>query len=150
MLCPKASPMITGEFLSATGQIKVPQTGIEPEQRAATQLVSKYHDIRQPHLQEKNMWGMSMIDQMICRIWWKKSDYFGEYTPAGLDKDGVQYPGNNGGADWGSLAIDPYRGVVVTNYNDMATPMRLLPRQETEKLGSTPSLSKPAGVYSPK
>jgi quinoprotein glucose dehydrogenase len=50
----------------------------------------------------------------------------------------VQYPGYNGGSDWGGIAIDPQRGVIIANYNDMPNYNRLVPRDEANRLGWTP------------
>ncbi|MFW8696358.1 hypothetical protein, partial [Mesorhizobium japonicum] len=38
-------------------------------------------------------------------------------------------------SDWGSLALDPARGVIIANYNDMPNYNRLVPRAEADKLG---------------
>src|SRR3546814_4503569 len=70
-------------------------------------------------LTEKDMWGMSPIDQMICRIQFRRATYKGFYTPPTTDTRWIQYPGYNGGSDWGGIAVDPRRGVIVANYNDM-------------------------------
>jgi quinoprotein glucose dehydrogenase len=99
-----------------------------------------------PDLKESDMWGMSPIDQMLCRIQYRRADYRGEYTPPRADKHTVQYPGYNGGSDWGGVSLDPVRGVLVVNYNDMPNYVRLVPRAEANKLGIKPRFaSKPGG-----
>src|SRR3546814_2816159 len=50
----------------------------------------------------------------------------------------IQYPGYNGGSDWGGIAVDPRRGVIVANYNDMPNYNRLVPRDEANRLGWAP------------
>ena len=52
--------------------------------------------------------------------------------PPTADRWWVEYPGYNGGADWGSAAIDPVRGVIVANYNDMPNYNRLIPRDKAK------------------
>lgn len=84
------------------------------------------------------MWGMTPIDQMICRIQFRQSNYEGYFTPPSADRRWIQYPGYNGGSDWGSVAIDPIRGVIVANYNDMPNYNRLVPRQEANAKGWKP------------
>jgi quinoprotein glucose dehydrogenase len=101
-------------------------------------MVSMWNTLRKPDLHESDMWGMSPIDQMICRIQYRQADYRGFYTPPRPDKFTVQYPGYNGGSDWGSLSIDPVRGVVIANYNDMPNYVRLVPRAEADKEGIKP------------
>ncbi|HEY9555074.1 membrane-bound PQQ-dependent dehydrogenase, glucose/quinate/shikimate family, partial [Allosphingosinicella sp.] len=128
----------TGRPLTGVREIKVAQGGVEPEQRSSTQPVSLYHTLRRPMLTEKDMWGMSPIDQMICRIQFRRATYKGFYTPPTTDTRWIQYPGYNGGSDWGGIAVDPRRGVIVANYNDMPNYNRLVPRDEANRLGWAP------------
>lgn len=128
----------TGEPLHQVEQRPAPQGGVEPERRAPTQPFSAYHTLRQPDLRERDMWGMSPIDQMLCRIQFRKAAYRGIYTPPTTDQHWVQYPGYNGGSDWGGIAVDPQRGVIVANYNDMPNHNRLVPREEADRLGWAP------------
>jgi quinoprotein glucose dehydrogenase len=53
------------------------------------------------------MWGMSPIDQMICRIQFRRASYKGFFTPPTSDRRAIEYPGYNGGTDWGGVAVDP-------------------------------------------
>jgi quinoprotein glucose dehydrogenase len=128
----------TGRPLTPVGEIRAPGGGVEPEQRAKTQRVSLWHTLRKPELTERDMWGMSPIDQMICRIQFRKASYKGFYTPPESDRRSIEYPGYNGGTDWGGVAIDPRRGVIVANYNDMPNYLRLVPRAEANKKGWAP------------
>src|SRR3546814_7866543 len=86
------------------------------------------------------MWGMSPIDQMICRIQFRKASYKGFYTPPESDRRSIEYPGYNGGTDWGGIAVDPRRGVIVANYNDMPNYVRLVPRAEARSEEHTSEL----------
>jgi len=128
----------TGRPLTPIGEMKVPGGGVEPEQRAATQPVSLWHTLRKPDLTERDMWGMSPIDQMICRIQFRRASYQGFFTPPVTKGHSIEYPGYNGGTDWGGVAVDPARGVIVANYNDMPNYVRLVPRAEADKLGWAP------------
>jgi quinoprotein glucose dehydrogenase len=128
----------TGKPLVGVEERPVPQGGLEPEQRAKTQPFSLYHTLKKPDLTEKDMWGMSPIDQMICRIQFRMADYHGEFTPPTDKPHYVEYPGYNGGSDWGGIAMDPVRGVLIANYNDMPNYNRLVPRAEADKLGWAP------------
>ena len=125
----------TGRPLFPVQERAVPRTGVEPQLRSPTQPFSSYHTLAFPELEESDMWGMSPIDQMICRIQFKRAAYDGPYTPPTADKRFVQYPGYNGGTDWGGIAVDPVRGVIVANYNDMPNYNRLIPREEAERKG---------------
>ena len=128
----------TGQPLHEVENIKVPQGGVEPEQRTPTQPTSKFHTLRKPDLTERDMWGMSPIDQMFCRIQFRQAAYEGFFTPPTADRHWIQYPGYNGGSDWGGVAVDPVRGVIVANYNDMPNHNILVPRAEADKRGWFP------------
>src|SRR3546814_3380791 len=68
----------------------------------------------------------------------RRATYKGFYTPPTTDTRWIQYPGYNGGSDWGGIAVDPRRGVIVANYNDMPNYNRLVPRDEANRLGWAP------------
>jgi quinoprotein glucose dehydrogenase len=103
--------------------------------RAPSQPHTLFATLRKPNLTEASMWGMSPIDQMICRIQFRKAIYHGYYTPPSAKARTIEYPGYNGGSDWGGVAVDPVRGVIVANYNDMPNYVRLIPRAEADALG---------------
>jgi quinoprotein glucose dehydrogenase len=128
----------TGTPLVKVEERPVPQGGVEPEQRSKTQPYSTYATLKKPDLVEKDMWGMSPIDQMACRIQFRLASYHGEFTPPTSDPHFIEYPGYNGGSDWGGIAVDPKRGVIVANYNDMPNYNHLVPRQKADKLGWAP------------
>lgn len=67
----------TGEPLVGVEERPVPQGGVEPKERAKTQPFSSYHTLRRPDLTERDMWGISPIDQMVCRIQFRRADYQG-------------------------------------------------------------------------
>lgn len=128
----------TGQLLTPAEERTVPTGGVEPEQRSPTQLFSLYHTLRKPDLTERDMWGITPIDQLVCRIQFRKASYEGFYTPPTADRHSIEYPGYNGGSDWGSVAVDPRRGVIVANYNDMPNYNLLVPRATADKLGWVP------------
>lgn len=129
----------TGELLGGGAEERpVPQGGAEPEQRSETQPFSLYATLRQPDITEHDMWGMSPFDQLFCRIQYHQASWKGMYTPPTADQPWIQYTGYNGGSDWGSVAIDPRRGVIVANYNDMPNYNELVPRDVANKLGWVP------------
>lgn len=128
----------TGQPLHGVDERPVPQGGVEPEQRSRTQPFSRFHTLGFPDLQERDTWGMSPIDQMYCRIRFREANYRGYFTPPSSDRPFIQFPGYNGGSDWGSIAIDPRRGVIVANYNNMPNYNRLVPRAEADRKGWKP------------
>ncbi|GAB3684867.1 membrane-bound PQQ-dependent dehydrogenase, glucose/quinate/shikimate family [Salinisphaera aquimarina] len=121
-----------------TEERPVPQGGVEPEQRTATQPYSLYHTLQQPDLTPRDMWGLTPFDQMYCRIQFANASYKGMYTPPTSGQHWIEYTGYNGGSDWGSVAIDPSRGVLIANYNDMPNYNTLVPRAKADEYGWKP------------
>ncbi|WP_371929904.1 membrane-bound PQQ-dependent dehydrogenase, glucose/quinate/shikimate family [Bradyrhizobium sp. CCGUVB1N3] len=129
----------TGKPLHQVDEVAVPQGGAEPGQRSPTQPFSRYHTLRKADLVEHDMWGISPIDQMICRINFKRARYEGPFTPPELGRHNLEYPGYNGGSDWGSVAVDPHRGVIIANYNDMPNYDTLVTRKDADAMGLFPA-----------
>jgi quinoprotein glucose dehydrogenase len=134
----------SGEPLFPVEQRATPRGGVEPDYLAETQPFSTYHTLAKRDLTEADMWGATPIDQLWCRIQFRMSNYDGIYTPPSTDRHWIQYPGYNGGSDWGGIAIDPERGIIVANYNDMPNHNRLLTREEADALGLAP-INAPGG-----
>src|SRR5690606_8801554 len=128
----------TGEPLVPFEERPVPGGGVEPELRAKTQRFSLYHSLAKPALTDRDMWGITPIDQMICRIQFAKASYAGPFTPPESERHSIEYPGYNGGTDWGGIAIDPARGIIVANYNDMPNYNILVPREKADAMGWAP------------
>ena len=81
-------------------------------------------------LREADMWGASLIDQMLCRIQFRTLRYDGRYTPPTL-QGSIVYPGNFGTFNWGSVAVDPRRQVMFGMPTYLAFVSRLVPKHET-------------------
>jgi quinoprotein glucose dehydrogenase len=128
----------TGKPLFPVEERKVPSGGVEPQDLSKTQPYSGYAHLDQPVLTEKDMWGMSPLDQLYCRIQFRRASYQGEYTPPTVDRPFIEYPGYNGGSDWGSIAVDTDSGVLIANYNDMPNYDQLIPREKADKMGFKP------------
>lgn len=128
----------SGQLLTRAEERDVPGGGVEPEQRSPQQLFSLYHTLRKPDLSERDMWGITPIDQLVCRLQFRRASYQGIYTPPTADRHSIEYPGYNGGSDWGSVAVDPHHGVIVANYNDMPNYNLLVPRAKADRMGWAP------------
>ncbi|ETX11193.1 membrane protein [Roseivivax halodurans JCM 10272] len=123
----------TGESLHPVEQYQVPSRGnVEPEYLSEEQPTSTYHTLRFDPLEERDMYGMSPLDQLYCRIQFRRANYEGFFQPPTADAPYIQYPGYNGGSDWGSVAVDTDRGVIVANYNDIPNYNQLIPQEETD------------------
>ncbi|SEI22228.1 membrane-bound PQQ-dependent dehydrogenase, glucose/quinate/shikimate family [Pseudomonas asplenii] len=65
-------------------------------------------------LTEQSMWGMTALDQLYCRIQFKRMHYVGDFTPLSTRRT-LMYPGYYGGINWGGGAIDEASGLLVVN-----------------------------------
>ena len=44
----------------------------------------------------------------------------GQFVPLTVGKETIVFPGYDGGAEWGGPAVDPYKGILYVNANDVA------------------------------
>ena len=123
----------TGEPLLPVTEEPAPGGAIPEDFTAPTQPTSALSFKPKP-LQEKDMWGVSMFDQMACRIRFHEMMYEGRYTPPSL-KGSIIYPGNFGTFNWGSVAVDPERQVMFGMPTYLAFTSRLVPRAEVPPKG---------------
>ena len=128
----------TGESLFPVKSVDAPSGGVEPENLSPTQPTSAYHTLRKKRLTEKDMWGATPLDQLWCRIQFRRANYDGFFTPPSADKPWIQYPGYNGGSDWGSVSVDPKNGILIANYNDVPNYNRLIARKKADEMGLKP------------
>ena len=139
----------TGEPLFEPEEREVPQGGVEPEYLSPTQPFSTYHSLAMERIEERHMWGMTPVDQLWCRIQYRMAEFQGIYTPPTTDRWYIQYPGYNGGQDWGSMAVDQQRGILIANYNDVPNRNRLVPREEAIERGMSSPIYEAGGGGDP-
>lgn len=122
----------TGTPIAPVQEQAVPQGGIaEGERLSATQPASiGLPAFRQPTLQERDMWGITPLDQMLCRIQFRQSRYEGHMTPITLGKPVLIAPGSAGGINWGGVSVDLDHGVMVVNWLRMVDRVELVSREE--------------------
>lgn len=111
----------------------VPQSGGVPEDRVSpTQPFSTGMPSFTPAaLTERDAWGATPIDQLLCRIDFRASRHEGIYTPPGT-RQMIGHPAFDGVSDWGGASIDPERQVMVLNTMTMPFKIRLIPRDSEE------------------
>ncbi|NPC67387.1 PQQ-binding-like beta-propeller repeat protein [Komagataeibacter sp. AV436] len=129
----------TGQSILPVEERPAPAGNVAGDTRAPTQPWSVgMPSLHMPDLREQDMWGVSPIDQLYCRIKFRRAHYVGEFTPPSLDRPWIMYPGNNGGSDWGSMAYDPQTGILIANWN--ASPMyaQLITRNKADALNLMP------------
>ena len=129
----------TGKPLLPVVERPAPQRGtVEPALLAKTQPYSVgMPSFGGARLTERDMWGISPLDQLWCRIEFRKLRYDGPYTPPGTDRSLI-YPSIGGGMNWGSVSIDPSRNVMIVNAMYYPSVFELVPRAETDRILDSP------------
>lgn len=121
----------TGEPIVPIEEVAAPQGAVEGDWTADTQPRSALN-LLPPPLTERDMWGASPFDQMLCRIQFNSLRYEGQYTPPSLEGS-IVYPGNVGVMNWGGVAVDPERQALFTGAKYLAFVSTLIPREEVEE-----------------
>ncbi|EJB03633.1 membrane-bound PQQ-dependent dehydrogenase, glucose/quinate/shikimate family [Rhizobium leguminosarum bv. trifolii WSM597] len=144
----------SGEPVIPVKEIAAPGGAVSGDHTAPTQPISDLTFSPEP-LKEKDMWGVSLFDQLACRIDFHRYRYEGRYTPPSLVGT-IVYPGNFGTFNWGSVAVDPERQIMFGMPTYLAFTSRLVPaaaippRGQDEK-GSEQGLNRndgaPYGVF---
>ncbi len=126
----------TGEPVKEVEERPVPQRGVPGERLSPTQPFSVgMPRFGNTQLTEADMWGISPLDQMMCRISFRKLRYEGPYTPPGLNELNMVFPGSFGGFNWGSVSVNEDTGMMIVN--DLRTPqMEMLVERETAAASS--------------
>lgn len=123
----------TGKPLHAVEERKVPRGSIPGERYSPTQPYSAFPGVRPAALRESDMWGMTPLDQMLCRIEFRSRDYLGDFTPPSV-RGSISYPGQFGIINWGGIVIDEQRQVMVFNSAVLPQLLQLVPRERMKEL----------------
>lgn len=142
----------TGEPLAEVVEKAVVTSGAVPQE---TLSPTQPYSVGMPtigagQLTEAKMWGMTLFDQLYCRIRFRKLRYSGDFTPIGLT-EAIQQPGNLGGLNWGSVSYDPVNQIAYLNDIRIPSIYRLVSRDEYDDWtasghGPSPQLGTPYGM----
>ncbi|MCC6735971.1 MAG: PQQ-binding-like beta-propeller repeat protein [Bauldia sp.] len=80
-------------------------------------------------LTEEDMWGLTMFDQLACRIWFQSLLYEGGFTPPSVQGT-LQYPGTFGVFNSGGVTVDPQRQVLIGSPSYIGHQVTMIPRPE--------------------
>jgi len=120
----------TGEPVFPVEERPVPQTDVPGEKTWPTQPFPVVTPPLVPQgLTESDAWGLTMIDRGFAKKRIAKYRSEGIFTPPSL-RGTIEYPGIAGGTNWGSLAFDPARELVVLNTSRAPFAVTLRPREE--------------------
>ena len=123
----------TGEPIIPMKEMPAPGGAIEGDHASPTQPASDLSFNPKP-LTGADMWGITMFDQLLCRIELRKLRYEGRYTPPSL-QGSLIYPGNFGVFNWGGVAVDPVRQVMFGMPTYLAFTSKLIPRADVPPPG---------------
>ena len=120
----------TGEPLIEVVERPVPQTDVAGEWTAPTQpFATGMPSFDRNPLSGRDMWGITPLDQLACRLRFRSLRYDGPLTPPSLEGT-LLNPGVGGGMNWGSVAVDEVNKLAVVNVIHMPMTVRLIPRAE--------------------
>jgi len=136
----------TGKPLAAVAERPAPRGAAAGDFTAPTQPYSTgMPSLLGPRLREASAWGITPIDQLLCRIRFRQLRYEGPLTPPSVGGS-LSYPGSAGVVSWGGVSIDPRRDLLVVNSVHSPFVTRLIPRAAADRNGmSTPPNSVPTG-----
>ncbi|VTU22091.1 Quinoprotein glucose dehydrogenase [Variovorax sp. SRS16] len=143
----------TGTPLLPVTETPAPQGAAQGDHSAPTQPRSAL-SFDPPPLSGRQMWGVTMFDQLACRIAFQRLRYEGRFTPPSV-QGSLIYPGNFGTFNWGGIAVDPTRQAAFTTPTYLAFVSKLVPRPDDKALmvqdkgppqGSLPALNENFGA----
>lgn len=116
-----------GHPLADVKEKPVPQGDIPGERYSPTQPFSTgMPQMLAPKLTEADMWGATLIDQLLCRITFHRMRDDGLFTPPG-EKPTIGWPAFDGTSDWYGATIDPERKLLYLNTTFMPFQLQMLP-----------------------
>ncbi len=124
----------TGEPLFPVRERPAPQGGVEGETLSPTQPFP----LEPPRLtttgfQKSDAWGLTPWDRAACQQKLDGLRYDGMFTPPSLEGS-LLYPGNAGGTNWGGVAVDGDRDILVVNVLNLPFSVQLFPAEDYERL----------------
>jgi membrane-bound PQQ-dependent dehydrogenase (glucose/quinate/shikimate family) len=120
-----------GQPIADVEELPVPQRPAPEDHTAPTQPFSMEMPHFREDLTEAKMWGITPLDQLWCRVAFRSLRYEGHFTPPTVEGS-IQFPGNAGGFNWGSIAADPENGLLIVAPMIMANRIHLIAREGAE------------------
>ncbi len=121
----------SGKPLYPVEERPVPQNGVPGEQLSPTQPFTTHP--KPLHftgvINKDNVEGLFGFGKSACQTLVSQYRSEGIFTPPSLEGS-VLYPANIGGINWGSVSVNPERGLMFVNQMHFATVVTLIPRAE--------------------
>ncbi|MCP4006332.1 MAG: pyrroloquinoline quinone-dependent dehydrogenase [bacterium] len=123
----------TGIPLFPVEERPVPQDGVPGETLSATQpFPVKPPPLVPSSVSEDDAWGLTFWDKGRCRSRIRALRNDGIFTPPSL-RGSLVVPGAIGGSNWGGVAFDPDRNILIANVTHMPFVATLFPAEEYER-----------------
>jgi quinoprotein glucose dehydrogenase len=137
----------TGNPLFKVEERTVPRSTVPGEEASPTQPFPKLPAAIVPQkLTEQDAWGLTPADREACRKLIQGARSEGLFTPPSLEGT-IAFPGNVGGMNWSGMSYDPKRGLLIANTNRIATLVKLIPRDQFNKLRSSSEGNRMKGEF---
>jgi quinoprotein glucose dehydrogenase len=108
----------------------VPQSAADDETTSPTQpFPIAPPPLARQQISAKDIWGITDAERTACGEHFAHLRSDGIFTPPSVDGI-VAFPGNLGGMNWSGGAFDPQRQLFVTNVNNLAMEVHLIPRDQ--------------------
>jgi quinoprotein glucose dehydrogenase len=120
---------ITGKPLFPVEERSVPKSDVPGEFASPTQPISELPSLGPQFFSPKEAWGATPEDLGFCRDAVRDLRAEGFFTPPSL-RGTLLFPGNVGGVNWGSTALDPKSSILYANTNRVAFLIKLLPNAQ--------------------
>lgn len=124
----------TGVPLYPVEERSVPQDGVPGEVLSQTQPFPTHPAPLHPTaMSPEDAFGFTPLDRWDCQRKIAQYRWDGMFTPPTLEGS-IGYPHTAGGMNWGGVAIDPQRGLLIANQNHLAQFIQLVPRDQAGDL----------------
>ena len=123
----------SGEPLFPIEERPVSQAGPAGMPLSPTQpFPTKPPPLSRTSLSPDDAFGLTPWDRGACRRRLEALHFDGPYTPP-TEQGSIMLPSNSGGSNWGGVAIDPERQILVANVMDLPWAVTLFPRDRYEE-----------------
>jgi len=116
-----------GKLVVPAPETPVPQGAAKGDHVSPTQPYSDLTFRPKRNMTDKDMWGATLYDQLVCRIIFHRLRYEGPFTPPS-EQGTLVFPGNLGMFEWGGISVNPNRQVAVMNPMALPFVSKLIPR----------------------
>jgi membrane-bound PQQ-dependent dehydrogenase (glucose/quinate/shikimate family) len=139
----------TGEPITQVTERPVPQTDLPNERSSATQPFSTgMPSFAYPFIRDEDTIGITPFDQMACRQTLRELRYEGPMTPPSVQGT-LLYPGPAGGMNWGSVAVDEQRQLLVVNNMHLPWQVHMIAREDDARRSEADGFARGYGIGGP-